>query len=212
MSWQPGRLLGHYLTAGNLRLLGRLFARLHIHGAAWDPPAGFSTRVFDAFLSRGEPNVLFADGQLDAYGNRELDLLRSLHGRVGQAYAALDRGDVRVIHCDLWHDNVKLHRGVLYPFDFEDTVWGFRLHDIAMAMLDLLEDTDGERYPPLLASFRQGYTELLDWPEGDMEILQIGRLLWSVNWVARFRRQHLRAAVERRLPLFERYLQTGKLS
>ena len=40
--------------------------------------------------------------------------------------------DLRVIHCDLWHENVKLHRGRLRPFDFEDTVWGYRLHDLAM--------------------------------------------------------------------------------
>jgi len=46
---------------------------------------------------------------------------------------------------------------VLHPFDFEDTVWGFRAHDIAMAMLDLLEATDDAQFAVLLAAFRRGY-------------------------------------------------------
>jgi Ser/Thr protein kinase RdoA (MazF antagonist) len=102
------------------------------------------------------------------------------------AYASLDRADLRVIHCDLWHENVKLDGGRLRPFDFEDTVWGYRLHDLAMGLLDLLETVGPERYPDLLAACRSGYERLLAWPEGDLEVLQIGRLLWQANWVARF--------------------------
>ena len=89
-----------------------------------------------------------------------------MRDRVVAEYSSLDRDDLRVIHCDLWHDNIKLHRGTLIPFDFEDTIIGFRLHDIAMAMLDLLEDTDDTRYPLLLESFRSGYESLLPWPDG----------------------------------------------
>ena len=69
-------------------------------------------------------------------------------------------------------------------FDFEDTVWGFRAHDIAMAMLDLLEDTDETRYAKLLAAFRRGYQAHLAWPDDRIEPFQIGRLLWKINWVA----------------------------
>ena len=44
MTWVPGRLLGRYLTAQNLEKMGELFAKLHIHGAAFNPPPGFTTR------------------------------------------------------------------------------------------------------------------------------------------------------------------------
>ncbi|TFH05003.1 MAG: hypothetical protein E4H09_02725, partial [Spirochaetales bacterium] len=120
-----------------------------------------------------------------------------------------DRSDLRVIHCDLWHDNIKLHRGRLLPFDFEDTVWGFRIHDIAMAMLDLLEDTGTHRYRELLPEFRRGYESILPWPDGEMEIFQVGRLLWKVNWFARFQRQWLERFVKSHLPTFREYERTG---
>jgi len=130
---------------------------------------------------------------------------------VEAAYTAIDRSDLRVIHCDLWHDNVKLHRGVLHPLDFEDTVWGFRAHDIAMAMLDLLEATDEARYAGLLAAFRRGYEAHMAWPGERIEPFQIGRLLWKINWVARHEPQWLRSMVERHAPVFERYEQTGRV-
>jgi Ser/Thr protein kinase RdoA (MazF antagonist) len=221
MRWVPGRDLGHYLTVENLESMGRLFAELHNHGANWNPPAGFTTRRFEHWLSRGEKNML-VDEQPTANVAHPVDclkvldsvtgkLLERLHRHVEGAYRAIDRSDLRVIHCDLWHNNIRLHQGVLHPLDFEDTVWGFRAHDIAMAMLDLLDDTDGERYSGLLAAFRRGYETLLSWPDDPIEPFQIGRLLWIVNWVARNQPESFTHAVKRHLPVFEHYEQTGEV-
>jgi Ser/Thr protein kinase RdoA (MazF antagonist) len=210
MTWVPGRLLGHFLNEANLEKMGRLFAGMHRHGAAWMPPAGFTTRRFEHWLSRGEEKRLFADGaQLLPSAMR--DLLERMDRRGEAAYTAVDRADLRVIHCDLWHDNIKLYHGRLYPFDFEDIVWGFRSHDIAMAMLDLLETVGEERYPDLLASFRRGYESELAWPDDPIEPFQIGRLLWKINWVARYQPQWLGSMVERHVPVFEHFESTGKV-
>ncbi|MFW5742444.1 MAG: phosphotransferase enzyme family protein [Spirochaetota bacterium] len=211
MTWVPGRLLGHYLTARNLERMGALFPELHSHAASWEPPADFTTRRFEHWLSRGEPNLLVgeaSDGLSSADTRRTLE---RLHRHVEDAYAAIDRADLRVIHCDLWHDNIKLHDGRLRPFDFEDTVLGFRIHDIAMAMLDLVESTDDDRYRDLLAAFRSGYEAWLPWPDEGLEPFQIGRLLWKLNWIAGNQPQWLGAAVEQHLPLFETYERTGRL-
>jgi Ser/Thr protein kinase RdoA (MazF antagonist) len=217
MSWVPGRLLGHYLSERNLEKMGALFAELHQHAASWHPPTGFTTRRFEHWLSRGEENLIIGNAQpaqsdgMAALPSRARDLLERLHLHVESAYAAIDRADLRVIHCDLWHDNIKLYRGVLHPIDFEDTVWGFRAHDIAMAMLDLLEDTDDARYPVLLAAFRRGYTAHLAWPDDPIEPFQIGRLLWKINWVARRRPQRLQEMVECHVPVLEHYERTGQV-
>lgn len=211
MGWVPGRHLTHFLTPRNLRKMGALFASMHIHGKTWTPPEEFSARKFDRFLSRGEPDVIFAEEHLEAYPACALELLRATHAQVQAEYAGLDPDDLRVIHCDLWHGNLKLHHQVLYPFDFEDTIWGYRLHDIAMAMLDLLEDAGDERYPELLDAFRRGYEALLPWPEGSMEVLQVGRLLWKINYVARRERQHLPEMVRRHVPVLRRFEETGQL-
>ena len=212
MSWVPGRLLGSYLTERNLENMGTLFAELHHHGAAWVPPTGFTIRRFEHWLSRGEPNLI-VDGRPSAaaLSARARELLERMHQHVESAYAAIDRLDLRVIHCDLWHGNIKLHHGALHPIDFEDTVWGFRAHDIAMAMLDLLEDTDETRYATLLAAFRRGYEVGLAWPADSIEPFQIGRLLWKINWVARRQPLRLISVVERHVPVFEHYVRTGRV-
>lgn len=221
MSWAPGRLLGGYLTPRNLAMMGALFADLHQHGGSWTPPAGFTTRRFEHWLSRGEENLIVEAGSsspdqaqsqpVAALPAHARDLLNRLHRHVESAYAAIDRADLRVIHCDLWHDNIKLYRGRLHPFDFEDTVWGFRSHDIAMAMLDLLETTGEAGYPGLLAAFRRGYQAHMAWPDDPIEPFQIGRLLWKINWVARRQPQWLARMIARHVPVFEHYERTGEV-
>ncbi len=223
MSWVPGRLLGHYLSPLNLEKMGGLFAKLHHHGAVWVPPLGFTTRRFEHWLSRGEPNLIIP-GQGTAFAAHQpgegrgitlpshlQDLLERMHQHVESAYTAMDRSDLRIIHCDLWHDNIKLYRGVLHPLDFEDTIWGFRSHDLAMAMLDLHEATDGEQYTGLLAAFRRGYEAHLAWPDEPIQPFQIGRMLWKINWVARYEPGQLVGMVERYLPVFEHYERTGQV-
>jgi Ser/Thr protein kinase RdoA (MazF antagonist) len=212
MSWVPGKLLGHSLTARNLEKMGALFAELHQHGAAWQPPAGFTTRRFEHWLSRGEENMIVGDGQsVNALPAPARDLLERIHQHVESAYAAIDRSDLRVIHCDLWHDNIKLYRNELRPLDFEDTVWGFRAHDIAMALLDLLEATNEARYAELLTAFRRGYETQMTFPNDRIEPFQIGRLLWKINWVARYEAESLTKMIERHVPVFETYEQTGRV-
>ena len=209
-------------TPRHLEKMGALFAELHHHGAAWTPPASFTTRRFEHWLSRGEENLLAGDKAPSAAAAPQPDgvdtlppgareLLERMHRHVELAYAAIDRSDLRVIHCDLWHDNLKLHRGALHPLDFEDTVWGFRAHDIAMAMLDLLEATDEARYADLLAAFLRGYQAHTAWPDDPIEPFQIGRLLWKINWVARYQPEWLASMVERHVPVFEQYERTGRV-
>ena len=211
MTWVDGRSLAHHLDEAHLARFGELFARLHVHGQAWTPPAGFSERRFEAFLSRGEPDALFDGGAVDRLATDDRASFVRARAWVERAYAGLDRNDLRVIHCDLWHENVKLHRGRLRPIDFEDTVWGYRLHDLAMGLLDLLETVGPERYPDLLAAFRGGYEGDLAWPGGSLEVLQIGRLLWQANYVARFEAAAFGDMGARLGRVFRRFEQEGTL-
>ncbi len=211
MTYLPGTLLGKRLTAPNLFKMGELFAKLHQHGKTWQPPAGFAPQIFDRYMSRGEPDALFADAQRDAFTDHQWDVITRMRARVETAYTALDPADLRVIHCDLWHDNIKVYRGELAPFDFEDTIWGYRIHDLAMALLDLAEDAGVARYDELLPVFRAGYESRLPWPDGDLGVFQMGRVLWRLNWIARFWRKGLAGAVAFDTALFERFEQTGTL-
>ncbi|MEZ4657885.1 MAG: hypothetical protein R2911_09960 [Caldilineaceae bacterium] len=66
-----------------------------------------------------------------------------------------------------------------------------------------------------MAAFRRGYESYLAWPEDELEIFQIGRILWRLNHYARYV-QHFGAAwlakdAAFNVELFQRYLDTGKL-
>ncbi len=211
MTYLPGRLLGHYLTEANLERMGALFAELHHHGATWRRPSGFTTRRFDHWLSRGEPDLITDDDECVLPIGAARDTIGRIHRLVKAAYASIDPDDLRVIHCDLWHDNIKLHEGRLAPFDFEDTVLGYRAHDIAMAMLDLLEVTDEERYRQLLTAFRSGYQTSLSWPDEPIEPYQIGRLLWKLNWIANNEPEDLGTSIDSHLPIFTEFERTGRV-
>ena len=211
MTWLPGPLLSKHLTETNLVKMGNLFARMQIHGKTWQPPAGFAAGRFVRKYSRGEPDVLFDEAQMDAFTPRTLAILQRVRDNVDAAYANMDPADLRVIHCDLWHANIKVHQGRLCPFDFEDTIWGYRLHDIAMALLDLLEVVGNERYVVLLAAFKRGYTAHLPWPDGDLTTLQMGRYLWKLNYVARRERVYLGKFVAYCAGLFEHALAQGQM-
>ena len=207
-TWLPGEPLGQHLDESHLAKMGELFARMHLHGASWQPPAEFKAGTFDRMFARGEPDVLLEVARQDA--PQHIGTFQRARACVDAAYAAIDPADLRVIHCDLWHDNIKVHDGQLCPFDFEDTIRGYRLHDIAMAMLDLLEEVGAERYDLLLAAFKRGYTVRLPWPEGDMVALQIGRYLWKLNYVARFEREHLVRFADYCAAVFEQTTAQGK--
>ena len=216
MSWIPGANLGKHLNEVNLKKMGVLFARMHTQSASWTPPAGFTTRKMERVLARGEPEALFAPAAQESFTPHTRRVWEQAQEIVGHAYTKLysqaDR--LQVIHHDLWHDNIKLDRGRLYPLDFEDTVWGYPVQDIAMAMQDLMQDVPPERYEPLLEAFRRGYESLQPWPEayeGEMDIFRIGRMLWVANYVAHRQTQYLQDHLERNSLLLEAFLTTGKL-
>jgi len=124
------RLLGHYLTERNLEKMASCLPELTITGGV-DPSRRITTRRFEHWLSRDEekPHRRGRTGPLPAR-----DLLERMHRHVEAAYAAIDRSALRVIHCRPMARQYQAAPGVLHPLDFEDTVRGFRAHDIAMAM------------------------------------------------------------------------------
>jgi len=215
-SWLPGTPLGRRLTPENLVKMGALFARLHRHGAAFSPPIGFTTRRMASYIARDEADVLFSDACLAAMDAHTRDVLLGTRDIVLKAFEDLyaDPTDLRVIHNDLWHDNIKVYRGRLYPLDFEDTVWGYPVQDLAMALQDLITDVAPGLYEPYARALREGYQAIAAWPEaysGQIDQFRAGRILWVANYVATFQEQHIDEHLTRLTPQLERFLDTGEI-
>ena len=216
MGWIPGVLLGKRLSTENLAKMGDLFARMHAHGAAFVAPPGFTTRRMASYLARDEPDVLFGDETQATLPSHHRELLQLTRARVDAAFADLyaDPRGLQVIHNDLWHDNIKVHRGRLRPLDFEDTIWGYPVQDIAMAFQDLADDVPPDAYEPYVDAFRAGYERRAPWPErtpGQIDAFRVGRLLWVSNYVARHEAQYLQDHVDRLAPRLEGFLATGRV-
>jgi len=214
VSWLPGALLGERLTEANLYKMGVLFARLHDHAAGFSPPTGFTQRRMDTIYARGEEDVLFGDSCRQAFTPHDRDILDRTRAKVYAAFEQLyaNPAELRVIHNDLWHGNIKIHRGCLHPFDFEDTIWGYPVQDIAMALQDLMTDVEPDEFEPLQTVFREGYESKGRWSEsyeGQIDTFRAGRMLWVANYVARFEREYLREHIGWLTPQFERFLETG---
>lgn len=218
LSWIKGTPLEGRLTEDNLFKMGALFARLHETATHFSPPEGFTRRKMNRVLARDEEDVLFRPSCENAFTARTRDILQRTQEKVDTAFQQLydldDPAELRVIHNDLWHGNIKVFHGRLHPLDFEDTIWGYPVQDIAMALQDLMVDVERDAYEPLQSAFRDGYESLASWPEsheGQIDTFRAGRLLWVANYVARFEDQYLREHVDWLAGQFERFLDSGFL-
>ncbi len=215
-SWVAGSPLGDRLNTENFIKFGRLFAQLHLQAANFSPPQGFTCRKMETLYARGEENVLFSPANEAAFSPRTRRIFEQVLSQVDEEFARLyaDRAGLRVIHNDLGPGNIKVYHGRLHPLDFEDTLWGYPVQDLAMSLQDLMREVNPDRYDPLLDALRAGYEEVSNWPEdeaGQIDTFRAGRLLWVSNYVAQFERQYLQEHLEFWAGPLERFLDTGKL-
>lgn len=214
LSWIPGVLLGTKLTEANLYKMGVLFARLHEHAADFTLPKGFTQRKADTIYACDERDVLFGDSCRDAFTPCTRDIFERVRTKIDEAFEHLyaDPTGLRIIHNDLHHNNVKIHRGCLRPFDFEHMMWGYPVQDFAVALQGLMIRVGRDEFEPLQKAFRAGYESRIEWPEtyeGQIDMFRAGRVLWVANYVAQFERERLREHIGRLTPQFERFLETG---
>ena len=93
---------------------------------------------------------------------------------------------------------MKVHRGKLSLFDFEDITWGYPEQDIGTAMYHVRFRDD---YAELGDAFREGYEEVRLWPLKSgalLDRLVMARLLMFANYVINFDK-----SPARHLPRFE---------
>jgi len=216
MSWLSGDLLAKDLSEDNLYLMGKLFAGLHQHTDTFKPTQGFTTRKMDNIYARDEEDVLLSETHRQAFSAHALAIYQEVLKRVNKAFEDLysDTQGLKVIHNDLHHENIKIDGDILRPFDFEDTIWGYAVQDIAMGLQDLMREVEPEQYPVLQAALRDGYESLRQWPEvydGQIDTFRVGRMLWVANYVARYHTQHLEEHIKWTLKPFTRFLETGVL-
>jgi Ser/Thr protein kinase RdoA (MazF antagonist) len=179
--WVAGRSLRSRLTARRSAALGRLSARLHREAVAWPPPRAGDVLIADRVLYWQLPERLSAAGARFGFGTLFADALARAQRAVDSLWRS-PPNPPHLLHGDLTPANVILSpRHGLVPIDFQDTVLGFEVQDLAITVAALRRRPDGER---LIASFRSGYGECRPWPDVSpalFESLIIARGLHQMN-------------------------------
>ena len=183
VEWLRGGLLSHQVNTSRWAALGELMARMHRFASEWTPSRSFEAVVYESVLAYGAPLVLFDSDRVDLLG---LDgLLREAYEVTNERIATIMRNQQHlVIHGDLHADNVKVYRGVLTPFDWEDLLWGTPILDVATALFYVRDRAD---YRELAGAFRSGYARHRPWVEtrpGEVDQLLIARGIDMLNFIA----------------------------
>jgi len=184
-TWVPGRNLGEKITPDNMRLLGELTARLHLHAADYRPAEGMPSYRYDEVFFYGEPLIIYDEEYAHLLPSERRALFQGAQAQVEEAIERLKASGepMRLLHGDLHDWNVKIFRGQAGAIDFEDLVMGWPIQDIATSLYYQFDEPD---YEPWLAAYRDGYERCAPWPErypGEMRIFMAGRMLLLANFV-----------------------------
>lgn len=180
--WLRGPDLGARRSPANWHKLGELMGTMHAFAESWSPSLDFAILDYDSCIPYGEDLVVFEPGRTELDG---LDgLLREATDATDERIAELRRDEPSIVlHGDLHQWNVKIHHGVLSPFDFEDLLTGAPILDVATSLYYVHGDDD---YLELARAFKSGYERRRPWPErepGEMERLMFARCLDLLNAV-----------------------------
>ncbi|WP_375267061.1 homoserine kinase [Planktotalea sp.] len=184
LTWLNGAPLSEHLPSQNraaiFHHLGQNMAQLHTISDAWSPSKTFERPAWDRDGLLGDTPLWDRfwenprlDKQKQAFFQKirtQADALLSKHGQ------ALDYG---LIHADLVPTNVMYDGTQLTFIDFDDGGFGFRLFELATALLKYIGDPD---YPALRNALIQGYTSKRGIDLEHLDFFILLRALTYVGW------------------------------
>jgi Ser/Thr protein kinase RdoA (MazF antagonist) len=160
--------------------LGETIARLHHQADSFQPPPDFTDKRLDSAWPFGYPTRLYSA----EYDELLTPARRSLFGEAAQIVEVAlqklyaDPAGLRFLHADLHFGNVKHYQGGLSLLDFDDSIWGYPLQDLGIALYHLGPEAE------LGQALQAGYSSVRAWPEqyqGQLAILVIARRLQLLN-------------------------------
>ena len=160
--WVTGRSLRTGMSGPRAAALGRLSAQLQHDGAAWSPPGVAGMLRADRVLYWRVPDQLAAAGSRSGFGTLFTDAQARAQAVLDSLWASPPHPP-HLVHGDLTPPNVIVSpRHGLVPIDFQDTVLGFEVQDLAITMSALRRWPGSDR---LIDAFRAGYREHRAWPD-----------------------------------------------
>lgn len=192
LSWVGGSPLGHsgkpltWTGAERLaifRHVGGGMALLHVGSDEWSRPQDFQRHQWDGNGLLGDAPFwgrFWEGAQLSPADAASLQELRRL---LLAAVESMGERDYGLIHADLVRENVLVNPGSVSFIDFDDAGFGWRLFDLATALLPNMEEPD---YPDLRDAMIAGYRQRRLLPDADLRILPMFLVLRALTYVGWF--------------------------
>lgn len=188
LSWLSGEPLGKTARPlelpdreGTFQKLGRVMARLHSVSDCWRLPAGFERPSWnrEAFVG-ADPlwGRFWENPELD---EAERDLLLQFRVQANHALNELEGGlDYGLIHADPVRENIMIDGTDLYLIDFDDAGFGFRLFDLATALIKNRQEPD---YSDLRDAMLNGYCQERTLDTAALDLFLALRAVTYVGWI-----------------------------
>lgn len=187
LTWLSGETLDIILaneTAANRKklfhALGQEMGRLHDVSDRWDKPDGFKRCAWDSDGMLGDAPLWgrFWDNPALSSEDRSLFVALRLKAQADLSRHAVDL-DYGLIHADLVAANVIVDANKLRFIDFDDGGFGFRVFEMATALLKHLDAPD---YPALKAALISGYKSIRHVDHSTLDLFIALRATTYVGW------------------------------
>ena len=187
LTWLPGAPLstpGGPLTikdrVGTFHLLGQEMARLHAVSDTWQPPPDFTRCRWDREGLLGEGPLWDRFWENPGLSADERTLLSDLRTKASKDLKTLDPTlDFGLIHADLVSANVMTHAGRIALIDFDDGGYGYRLFEVATALLKHKNEPD---FPELQEALITGYRAIRALDTAALDLFLAIRAATYVGW------------------------------
>lgn len=186
LSWLKGKPIG--VTGGSLDLfnrveaffdLGRLLAMLHNHSDNWELPPDFLRPNWDKDGILGPKPVWGKFWENPSLNTREKNLFEEGRNKALKILSSKDF-DFGLIHADMVRENILIDESSLAIIDFDDCGFGYRLFDLATALIKNREELD---YQDLQAALLNGYKTHRIINIEQLDLFLLLRAFTYVGWI-----------------------------
>jgi Ser/Thr protein kinase RdoA (MazF antagonist) len=194
LSWLPGEAFGK--SALPLRFIGtertivmtaigRNLARLHRLSDAWTPPTEFTRPAWDYMGLLGAAPFWGRFWEAGFLNNTDRDTLLALRATCQSALSPYDNEapDSGLIHADLARENILVDGANVSFIDFDDSGYGYRMFDIATALIKNIYEPDYESLKQALLHGYLGERWLRPQDLQELPLFMLLRSLTYLGWV-----------------------------
>lgn len=161
--------------------VGREMARLHDAADRFAVPAHFVRPAWNAEGLLGEEPFWGRFWDCPGLEREDRDLLARLRGTLQVQFGAIASGlDYGLIHADLVRENILVDGARVTFIDFDDCGFGFRLFDLATALLRNRNEPD---YPTIRQSLLDAYLSVRPAMQTELAHLPLFLLLRALTYI-----------------------------